>query len=373
MDENHAEPKLEEEKTKPKREKRAWKKVVWITILILLIITGVMIWYSNYLLDKINYEDGNEGTGQEYFDQDENADNLKEMNPDDVVWEERVLARHEDNVINVLLVGEEAINDGGNRGRTDSIMIATIDVKAKALKLTSIMRDLYVQIPGYSDNKINAAYHIGGMQLLVDTVNQNFDLKLDGYVKVDFDSFEGIIDALGGVEITLSQKEANYLNSTNYISNPKYRNVVAGTQTLNGNQALGYSRIRYVATDTEANDFGRTLRQRKVLTALFEKYKSKSVVEILSLLPDVLGLITTDLSKMTIVEYLYLAITLQPDELQTFRIPVEGAFYGARIRGMAVLVPDTLSENVEALHGFLFGSSETDVEVGTVESSGGEG
>ena len=108
--------------------------------------------------------------------QDENTAGLEEVNPDDIVWQDRVLARHEEDIINILLVGEEAINDGGNRGRTDSIMIATINVKEKSLKLTSIMRDLYLQIPGYSDNKINAAYHIGGMELLVNAINENFDM-----------------------------------------------------------------------------------------------------------------------------------------------------------------------------------------------------
>lgn len=356
MEENHTEPKLEEDETKPKREKKSWKKVFLIIAIIAVMLLGGFFVYSYYLLDKIDHDNGKEQLEDEYFEQDENAENLEEMNPEDVVWGERVQARHEADVINILLVGEEAINDGENRGRTDSIMIATIHVKEKSMKLTSVMRDLYVQIPGYSDNKINAAYHIGGMPLLVKTVNQNFDLQLDGYVKVDFTSFESVIDALGGVEITLTQKEADYLNSTNYISNPKYRNVLAGRQVLNGNQALGYARIRYVATETEANDFGRTLRQRNLLMAIFEKYKSKSVVEILVLLPDILELITTDMTKMTMVEYLYLAVTLKPEELRTMRIPIDNGYHAARIRGMAVLVPDTLDQNVEALHAFLFGS-----------------
>jgi len=362
MDENHTEPKSEEDETQSKREsdkkaaKKVWKKRIIIALVAAGVLLGACFSYAYYLLNKMDYDKGNRQLKEEYFEQDEMAQGLEEMAPEDVVWEERVLARHEENVINILLVGEEAINDGGNRGRTDSIMIATIHVKEKTLKLTSIMRDLYVQIPGYSDNKINAAYHIGGMPLLMETVNQNFDLQLDGYVKVDFDSFEKVIDALGGVEITLTQKEADYLNRTNYISNPKYRNVKAGTQVLNGNQTLGYARIRYVKTETEANDFGRTLRHRNVMNALFKKYQSKSIVELFTLLPDILELITTDMTKTTILEYVYLAVTLKPEELQTMRIPVDTGYRAARIRGMAVLVPDTLDENVEALHSFLFGN-----------------
>lgn len=362
MDDKNTEPNFRgEEKQNDSSQKKSsgkhFKKPVIITVIVLLVIAGGIFFYSNYLLNKIHYEKDNE-KGNEYFETDDNAADLNEVDPNDVNWQNQVLARHEDDVINILLVGEEAILDKGHRGRTDSIMIATINVKEKSLKLTSIMRDMYLQIPGYSDNKINAAFNIGGMDLLVQALNQDFALKLDGYVKVDFDSFEKVIDALGGVEITLSAKEADYLNRTNYISKPEYRNVREGTQILNGNQALGYSRVRYVANGDQANDFGRTQRQRAVLNALFEKYKSKSVVELLAIMPDILSLVTTDISKTSIIEYMYLAVTLKQDELQTMRIPVEGAYYSARIRGMAVLLPDTLEDNTKALHEFIFGVDE---------------
>lgn len=362
MEEKRTEPAVEEQETnQAEPKKKRWKKPLIITLIVLAVLAVLVFIYSDYLLDKIHYDKDKKQNGQEYFDQDENAENLEEVDPNDVVWQNQLLARHEDDVINILLVGEEAILDGGHRGRTDSIMIATINVKQRTLKLTSIMRDLYLQIPGYSDNKINAAFNIGDMDLLVKALNQDFALKLDGYVKVDFDSFEKVIDALGGVEITLSAKEAQYLNRTNYISNPAYRNVKEGTQILNGNQALGYSRVRYVANGDQANDFGRTQRQRVVLNALFEKYKQKNAVELLALLPDLLSLVTTDMSKTTILEYMYLAVTVHPDKLETFRIPVEGAYYSARIRGMAVLVPDTLEDNINALHGFIFGDEKDTV------------
>lgn len=360
MDDKYTESQLKEDTGGQKTTKKGWKKPVTITLMILLLIIAGIFLYSNYLLNKIHYDKDNQHN-QEFFETDENLDGLEEIDPNDVEWGDRVLERHEDDVINILLVGEEAIHDSG-RGRTDSIMIATINVREKTLKLTSIMRDLYLPIPGYSDNKINAAFNIGGMDLLVQAFEQDFDLKLDGYVKVDFDSFEKVIDALGGVEVTLSAKEARYLNTTNYISNPQYRNVVEGTQILNGNQALGYSRIRYVENGSEANDFGRTLRQRTVINAIFEKYKSKSIVSLLGLLPDILELVTTDLSKTTVLEYMYLAVTLQPKELETMRIPVEGAYKGARIRGMSVLVPDTLQDNIDALHEFIFDSEKNDSE-----------
>lgn len=352
MDDKNTGSQFEEDAGKQKATKKGWKKPVIITLIVLFVIIAGIYLYFNFLLNKIHYDKDN-GRNPEFFETDENTEGLQEIDPNDVVWGDRVLQRHEDDVINILMVGEEAINDRG-RGRTDSIMIATMNVKEKTLKLTSIMRDLYLPIPGYSDNKINAAYNIGGMGLLVQALNNDFNIKLDGYVKVDFDSFEQVIDALGGVEITLSAKEAKYLNTTNYISNPKYRNVVEGKQTLNGNQALGYSRIRYVENGNEANDFGRTLRQRTVINAIFEKYKSKNIVELLALLPDVLEVVTTDMNKATILEYMYLAVTMHPEKLETMRIPVEGAYYSARIRGMSVLVPNTLEDNVTALHEFIF-------------------
>lgn len=139
-------------------------------------------------------------------------------------------------VINILLCGEESI--GGGRGRTDSIMIATINQKDNQLKLTSIMRDSYVQIPGFSDNKINAAYHNGGMKTLIKTIKKNFGIAVDGYVLVNFDSFQKIVDAVGGIDITLDEQEVKYLNSTNYISDTSNHTLTVGKNHMNGIKPL---------------------------------------------------------------------------------------------------------------------------------------
>ena len=106
------------------------------------------------------------------------------------------------------------------------------------------MRDTLVQIPGYRENKLNSAYEKGDVDLLYKTIALNFNIRLDGCILVNFENFEKIIDFMGGLEITLTSSEARYLRNTNYISNPKYRTVVEGTQLMNGNQVLGYSRIR---------------------------------------------------------------------------------------------------------------------------------
>lgn len=361
---------LEASKKKKSRFPK-WLKILTVVFSVIMIVSvGGMYAVSRYL-DRINYTDwSNTEKLAEEFDKDD-VSGLDEVDPNSINLNSGGSIRTDKDVINILLVGEEAINDGASRGRTDSMMIASINVKQKALKLTSIMRDLYVAIPGYSDNKLNAAYHNGGMPLLKQTIENNFDIELDGSVLVNFDGFEKIIDRLGGVEITLTANEASYLNRTNYISNPAYRNVKVGTQILNGNQALGYSRVRYVKTETERDDFGRTSRQRTVLNAIFEKYKSKSLPELVTILYDLLPLVTTDIDKATIMDYLTTVVTLGATELETMRIPVDNAYTGSNVRGMSVLLPNSLQDNIDALHEFIFGTTESTTDPTTSTDTSG--
>lgn len=236
-----------------------------------------------------------------------------------------------DEVVNVLLLGVEEIEGAAN---TDSIMIATMDTKSKTMKVTSIMRDLYVEIPGYNKNRINSVYAKGGIDLLYQVIELNLDIKLDGYVLVNFNSFEKIVDLLGGIEITLTKGEAHYLNTKNYISNPRYRNVIEGTQILNGNQALGYSRVRYVSTGTENNDFGRTQRHRIVMNAIFEKMKSKNIIQLGLLMNDILTNIDikTDIVERQFTRYLEEAITLNVHSLDMYRIPTNDNYTNLKVR-----------------------------------------
>lgn len=343
-------------------------KISGIILSAILAISLVVVLLVNGLLGKINITDwANTQKQDETF---EEGDGLGEqIDPDSVTWGENGSLRQEKSVVNILLVGEESINDGGSRGRTDCIMIATMNVKQKSLKLTSIMRDMYVQIPGYSDNKINAAYHNGGIPLLKETIQLNFDIELDGAVLVNFDGFEEIINKLGGVEITLSESEASYLNSTNYISNPANRNVSAGTQILSGNQALGYSRVRYrKASNGEADDFGRTSRQRTVLNAVFDKYKSKNLAELVLLLNDILPLVTTDIQKSDIIACIGTFVTMGTTELETLRLPIDNGYSSATIRGMDVLLSN-MPANIETLHNFIFGSTETSTSTNTTNTT----
>ena len=220
------------------------------------------------------------------------------------------------------------------------------------------MRDLYVQIPGYQDNKLNSAYGSGGIPLLEETIELNLDIEIDGSVLVNFEGFESIIDSLGGVELSLTADEAYYLNHTNYVSNPSYRTLREGTQILNGNQALGYMRIRYVRTaDNVADDFGRTSRQRALLNAIFETYKTKSLPDLLLVINQLLPYVQTDISKTDIISYATSLVTMGMGELETMQIPQNNMYDPLYVRGMAVLVPH-LPENVAALQEFIYGSEE---------------
>jgi LCP family protein required for cell wall assembly len=340
-------PYKEELLPKKKKQLPKWFKIVSIVFSLFFVLGLTAVVGAKMFLGRINYDGG------------KNSDVTKENPYDgtDSKWDTLVdNANKVDGVFNILLLGIEAINTSEEHGRTDSIMIATINTNLKTLKLTSIMRDTYVQIPGYKDNRINAAYGLGGVELLKETITQNFNLHIDGYVSVNFESFEKLIDELGGVEVSLTETEADYLNHTNYISDKTQRNVSSGKQKLNGNQARGYCRIRKVATENNgADDFGRTFRQRAVLTAIFDTYKSTSLPKLLSILWDILPYITTDINQSDIINYAFTVLSNGTDTLETFRIPVSNGYKGTYMRNMSVLVPD-LQKNIEELHSFIYES-----------------
>lgn len=305
----------------------------------------------------------------DYLDADDLSSDAPELDPSTIIWPDHPGdGRHEEGVYNILLLGEEAIGSGSGRGRTDVIVVATMNTITKELKLTSLMRDTFVQIPGFQDNKLNSAYEKGGLDLLYETIALNFDLQLDGCVLVNFEKFENIIDKLGGLEITLTSGEAAYLRKTNYISNPANRNVVEGTQLMNGNQVLGYARVRKRATITgNNNDYGRTDRHRIILNAIFDKYKTKGKIELAAIMMELLPMITSDIDSDCFELLLNSFIEMGTTEITQLRIPADGAFDGnAKVRGMSVLIPD-LEANIEILHSFIFG--EKTLATGEEENS----
>lgn len=234
-------------------------------------------------------------------------------------------------VINILLIGQDR-RPGEGRARSDSMILCTFNKEAKTLTMTSFLRDLWVEIPGYGNNRINAAYSAGGMSLLNQTLDKNFGVHVDGNIEVDFSQFSQIIDLLGGVEIELRQDEANLINLTSHGG------LTAGVQLLNGEEALTYARIRKLDADS---DFSRTNRQRKVLNSLIGKFKDSSLSTMLSLLNEVLPMITTDMTQAEIVSLATEVFPLLSDiKIVSQRIPADGAYKFGTISGMSVIQAD---------------------------------
>lgn len=281
-----------------------------------------------------------------------------------------LLPRQEDYVMTCLLFGLEEI--GGARN-TDSMMLAAINTKDKTVKLASIMRDSYVELPGYRPSKLNAVFAKGsdraeGAALLVQAIEQIYHIKIDAYASVNFNSFEDIVDLLGGVTIELTATERDYLNKENYISNPKNRNVRAGVQTLNGNQVVGYCRVRYVPTlGGAANDYGRTLRQRRVMNAIFDKYKSKNLFELISIADTCLGYVTSNLTPDLISKGLEMIVEDGITELESARFPAEDTYYDCGTtpyNGIKyTLVSTNPLENTSQMFQFIFGDTKEEADL----------
>lgn len=299
--------------------------------------------YATHLMNQIGrVEIGSEETlSQEELDQmlqDEAGEDVLDgttptIEEDDINWGENnvQIGSEEDNLINILLIGQDARPDWG-RSRSDSMILCTFDKEKKTITMTSFLRDLYVQIPGYQSNRINAAYPAGGMELLNETLAENFGVHVDGNVEVDFSHFVEVIDLLGGVDIELRSDEA-YLINTNTPGS-----LTQGMQHLNGHQALEYSRIRYLDSDA---DFSRTNRQRKVISALIEKFRNSKLTTLLGILDDLLPMVTTDMSNSEMISLATELFPMLADcTVVSQRIPQDDTYHLAMIRGMSVIVAD---------------------------------
>lgn len=240
--------------------------------------------------------------------------------------------------LNILLIGQDT---GSKRGaRADTIILCTLNREKRTITLTSFLRDLYVTIPGHGKNRINAAHSFGGMELLDDTLYENFGVQVHGNVRVDFDHFEEIINLLGGVTVDLTKAEARFIRR--HVPESK---VTEGSQLLSGAEALAYARDR---NDVDG-DFSRTNRQRKLLRALVNQCKTLKLRQALSLLNDILPMVTTDISKTELLSYVVAMLpVLAKPEIKTLTIPVADGFRYDRISGMSVLVPD-MKKNMQAL------------------------
>jgi LCP family protein required for cell wall assembly len=252
----------------------------------------------------------------------------------------------------ILLVGVDGSDIKSGSNRADSILLATINAKTKQLTFTSFLRDTYLEIPGKGKNKLSTAYTLGGINTLKDTLETNYNFDINGTVLIDYTGFEKMIDELDGIKVVLTEQEASYLNHTNYISNPSYRKLKAGGQILNGNQALGYVRIRHVKNAYGTNgDLGRTERQREFLSLVYKRLTSADFKTLLSILDLSLTYISTDLNKNQIISYLHAAFDTEYS-LNSNQIPIEGSYKNILVNGMSVL-DINLSKNKKEIKNIL--------------------
>ncbi len=320
-----------------KKKKKKWKKVLFALLAILLVLCLLFVAAVHRITSKFNHID---------TDVSKAGANLS------------------GNTVNILLIGQDA-RDGQEGQRADTMMLMTINRKANSVVLTSFMRDMYIDIPGYGGNRINAAYaygssngggDAGGINLLDQTLEQNFGVEIDGNAMVDFDGFLEAMTAVGDLDIELNAEEAQYMNEnpgfgSNNDESDEVWELHEGMNSLTSNQALAYSRIRYVGN----SDWERTERQRKVIMAAVNKVKHGNLVAGYKAADKAAPYITTDLNTMGMIR-VGLGIMFN-GEMQSYRIPVDGTYYNDNINGMAVLVPD-LAANKDYLEKYMSGTYE---------------
>lgn len=263
----------------------------------------------------------------------------------------------EDGVINVLLIGNDS-RLAGDDGRSDAMILVSISDKTKTITMTSFLRDMYVEIPGHDGNRLNAAYAYGGAELLMETIELNFGIPIHRYALVNFQAFANLVDAVGGIDLDLTNDEVNWINA--YLM--EYNQLegkdlatdfldpsLSGNLHLNGPQALAFTRNRYIGTD-----FGRTERQRKVLSAVIKKLPGTVLTNGGELADGLFPNLTTNLKQGECFNLSLNAWKFLGYEMVQQCVPLEGTYSNADIRGMAVLQVD-FDANKQFLKSTLYG------------------
>ena len=250
----------------------------------------------------------------------------------------------EDGVVNVLLIGNDSRLNGDD-GRSDAMILVSISDKTKTITMTSFLRDMYVDIPGHDGNRLNAAYAYGGAELLMQTIEQNFDIPVHRYALVNFEAFANLVDAVGGIDLDVTNDEVQLINGYLMEYNQLLgRNLdydwldasASGVIHLNGPQALAYSRNRYIGTD-----FGRTERQRKVLTEVFKKLPGAMVTNSSGVINGLFPNLTTNLTQSECYKIALGGYKIVGYDMVQQCVPQEGTYSDATIRSMAVLQVDS--------------------------------
>lgn len=256
-------------------------------------------------------------------------------------------------ITNILLMGIDSRDPKSDPGHSDSMMILTIDKKHNKLKLSSIMRDSYVNIDGNGSQKLTNAHQFGGALLSIKTVNQNYDMNIMDYVQVNFFGLEKIIDSVGGVQINVTKAEVQYANQyideTSRLEHKTPPHIThAGLQNLTGLQAVGYCRIRYVG-----DDFQRTERQRTVLSAVFKKLSTTNITNISRAADAITPYVETSMKPDTMMSLATYILAHRMTSVEQARVPFDGLYKNAVIGGADVLTWDR-DANVKKLHDFIF-------------------
>jgi len=335
-----------------KKANMSWEKKVLITaasvVGVLLILVAVAYGVFNHYYSKLNVQSLDDDYQMVVTATDKDLEALTDEQKAELEkhMDEKVdegLKFDDRNVTNILLVGTDSREKGNKRSRSDTNIILSINRDTKEITMTSFMRDMYVQIPGAGKQRINAAFIFGGPQLLFNTFSTNFGIYLDKYAQVDFYSFMKVVDAAGGVDITISSSELKSMNNAISeinkhlgldASNGKLKK--SGKVHLNGKQALAYSRVRKVGNA----DFERTERQRRVLTEIFKKAKTMSVSELNDFADVVLPLISTNLTRKEVLSLVVNSPEYIKYDLKSQRVPIEGTYTYMTVNGASVLGVD---------------------------------
>jgi LCP family protein required for cell wall assembly len=337
-----------------RHEPRGLSNAVLAAIIIVGLLMGLALAGAVYVNDLLGRVNNTKSTGNfslrledivdpdDYVDKADTADSLAEAQKGyDTV--QKIAVRSDKEVYNILLVGSDR-REGEKNGRSDAMMILTINKKTKQIRLTSLMRSMYVKIPGKGWSMLNHTFSWGGAPLLLQTITDNYRIRIDDYAVIDFSGFSKAIDTVGGVEILMIEKEVLYLRQLD----PHF-SVKTGINQMNGELALAYSRIRKIDSD-----YVRTSRQRRVIDALITKAKGLSIGRINDLAITLFPLIQTNLSKSQLLGLIAEGVSARTFPTSQMMLPIENS-YKTIVVNKTQMIQFDLPGNVAALHQFIFG------------------
>ncbi|MFX0549496.1 LCP family protein [Hathewaya histolytica] len=312
------------------RKKRSAKKKVLLiitTIIAIFFIAGVGTF--GYFWTKLN------SVKKEPIKNVEISDEGKDL-------ESKYKDEHGKEIINIALFGLDSRSlNGDDSPRSDSIMVLTLDKGRKKIKLSSIIRDSYVDIKGRGMDKINHAYHFGGPELAVSTINKNFGLAIKDFAAINFYGLGTVIDNIGGVDVDITSEELKYIN--NYINEIARIEKVkptpvtrTGKQTLNGLQSVAYCRIRY----TSGGDHRRAERQRYILSEMLKKVKNVGPTKYPELVSELLPNVKTSLGSGDIVKLGLDVMSMDIGNIEQKQFPANSRGQGKMIKGIYYFVCD---------------------------------